>query len=46
MTTLRNRIFGYLMKMVEDAIAAGKEVSPANKEIYDRYVQQKENKEE
>ena len=46
MITLRNRIFDYLMKMIEKAIAAGKEVSPANKAIYDRYVEQKKNKEE
>lgn len=46
MTTLRNRIFAFLMKKIGEAIAAGKEVSPANKEIYDRYVEQNKNKEE
>ena len=46
MTTFRKKIFDYLMKMIEEEIAAGKEVSPANKAIYDRYVEQNKNKEE
>ena len=46
MTTFRKKIFDYLMKKIGDAIAAGKEVSPSNKEIYDRYVEQKKDKEE